>query len=49
MLDDWSAVAVNLRCEHRGIVDALRRGHGAKAATLAREHIEGFYGLMRLD
>ncbi|MBY6540019.1 FadR family transcriptional regulator [Rhodococcus sp. BP-349] len=49
MLDDWSAVAVTLRCEHRGIVDALRRGHGAKAATLAREHIEGFYGLMRLD
>jgi DNA-binding FadR family transcriptional regulator len=44
LLDDWSAVAANLRCEHRGIVTALRHGHGAKAAGLVREHIEGFYG-----
>ncbi|QTJ67071.1 FadR family transcriptional regulator [Rhodococcus sp. ZPP] len=46
-LDDWNEVAQNLRCEHRAIVAALRRGHGTKASTLVREHIEGFYGLIR--
>jgi DNA-binding FadR family transcriptional regulator len=46
-LDDWNEVAQNLRCEHRAIVTALRRGHGTKASTLVREHIEGFYGLIR--
>ncbi|AWK75122.1 GntR family transcriptional regulator [Rhodococcus oxybenzonivorans] len=46
-LDDWNEVAQNLRCEHRAIVNALRRGHGTKASTLVREHIEGFYGLIR--
>lgn len=48
LLDDWNSVAVRLRCEHRGVVDALRRGHGTKAATLVREHIEGFYALVPL-
>ncbi|WP_213575543.1 FadR/GntR family transcriptional regulator [Rhodococcus sp. USK13] len=46
-LDDWNEVAQNLRCEHRAIVTALRRGYGTKASTLVREHIEGFYGLIR--
>ncbi|MEU2001853.1 FadR/GntR family transcriptional regulator [Rhodococcus sp. NPDC019627] len=46
-VDDWNDVAQNLRCEHRAIVTALRRGHGTKASTLVREHIEGFYGLIR--
>ena len=44
LLDDWPAVATHLRCEHRGIVAALRDGRGARAAGLVREHIEGFYG-----
>lgn len=46
-LDDWAAAAVGLRCEHRAIVAALRRGHGVKAAALVRAHIEGFYALAR--
>lgn len=45
-LDDWAAVASNLRCEHRGIVAALARGHGTKAADLARAHIQGFVELV---
>lgn len=48
-LDDWDVVAVNLRCEHRGIVDAVRTGQGVRAATLVREHIEGFYALAPLQ
>jgi GntR family transcriptional regulator, transcriptional repressor for pyruvate dehydrogenase complex len=47
LLDDWSAVATNLRCEHRGIVAALRRGHGTRAADLVRAHIEGYFALIR--
>lgn len=47
LLDDWTAVAANLRCEHRGIVAALHRGHGVKAAELAKAHIEGYYALVR--
>jgi DNA-binding FadR family transcriptional regulator len=45
-LDDWTAVASNLRCEHRGIVAALSRGQGNKAAELARAHIQGFVDLI---
>lgn len=48
-LKDWPTVAVDLRCEHRDIVDALRRGHGTKAATLVQNHIEGFYALVPLQ
>lgn len=47
LLPDWSSVAANLRCEHRGIVAALRRGHGAKAADLLRAHIDGYFTLIR--
>ena len=47
LLDDWTAVAANLRCEHRDIVAALGRGHGSKAADLAKAHIEGYFGLIR--
>jgi GntR family transcriptional regulator, transcriptional repressor for pyruvate dehydrogenase complex len=43
LLDDWTTVATTLRYEHRAIVDAIRRGHDDKAASLARAHIEGFY------
>jgi GntR family transcriptional regulator, transcriptional repressor for pyruvate dehydrogenase complex len=46
LLDDWSAVAADLRCEHRAIVGALRRGHGAKAAELVEAHIRGYFELM---
>jgi Mg2+ and Co2+ transporter CorA len=47
LLPDWAGVAANLRCEHRGIVAALRRGHGTKAAELLRTHIEGYFALIR--
>jgi GntR family transcriptional repressor for pyruvate dehydrogenase complex len=45
-LDDWTVVASNLRCEHRGIVAALSRGQGNKAAELARAHIQGYVDLI---
>ncbi len=47
LLPDWGAVATGLRCEHRGIVDAVSRGHGAKAAELIRAHIEGYFSLIQ--
>ncbi|WP_099022978.1 FadR/GntR family transcriptional regulator [Mycolicibacterium palauense] len=46
-LGDWSAAAATLRCEHRDIVEAVARGHGAKAAELVRAHIEGYYAAIR--
>jgi GntR family transcriptional regulator, transcriptional repressor for pyruvate dehydrogenase complex len=46
LLEDWVGVAANLRCEHRDIVRALARGHGAKAAQLAQAHIEGYFALI---
>ncbi|MDY6997365.1 MAG: FCD domain-containing protein [Actinomycetota bacterium] len=47
LLPDWSAVAADLRCEHRGIVEAVARGHGAKAADLTQAHIAGYFALIR--
>lgn len=47
LLSDWGAVATGLRCEHRGIVDAVSRGHGAKAAELTRTHIAGYFALIK--
>jgi DNA-binding FadR family transcriptional regulator len=46
LLDDWTVVASKLRCEHRGIVAALSRGQGNKAAELARAHIQGYVDLI---
>ncbi|MQY29392.1 FadR/GntR family transcriptional regulator [Nocardia aurantia] len=45
-LSDWPAVAAELRREHREIVAAIRRGHGAKAAELVQVHIAGFHALV---
>ena len=47
VVDDWSAVATNLRNEHRTIVGGVRRGHGAKAAEMVRAHIRGYFELTR--
>ncbi len=47
LLADWSAVAANLRCEHREIVAAMRRGHGIRAAELVRAHIDGYFAMTR--
>lgn len=48
-LDDWAAVTVGLRSEHRAIVQAIGSGRGTRAARLVREHIEGFHALARTD
>ncbi len=49
LLDDWPTVAIGLRSEHRGILAAVARGHGAKAAELVRSHIRGYFHLMHGD
>lgn len=49
LLDDWSTVAAGLRSEHRGILVAVGRGHGAKAADMVRAHIRGYFHLMHGD
>lgn len=46
LLTDWSAVATRLRCEHRAILAAVRRGHGAKAGDLVGAHIRGYFDLI---
>lgn len=47
-LDDWHGTAAELRREHRAVLEAVRAGDGARAATLVTEHIEGFYRAARL-
>jgi DNA-binding FadR family transcriptional regulator len=47
LIDDWTAVATTLRCEHRAILTAVRRGHGAKAGELVGAHIRGYFDLIR--
>ncbi|MFJ5693692.1 FadR/GntR family transcriptional regulator [Arthrobacter sp. NPDC093125] len=42
-LPDWDATAARLRCEHRGILEAIRKGDGGQAAELVAAHIEGYY------
>jgi GntR family transcriptional regulator, transcriptional repressor for pyruvate dehydrogenase complex len=46
LLDDWSAVAATLRAEHRAILAAVRRGHGARAGDLVCAHIRGYVDLI---
>jgi len=47
LLDDWSTVAGTLRCEHRAILEAVRRGHAARAGELVGAHIRGYFDLIR--
>ncbi|WP_197417499.1 FadR/GntR family transcriptional regulator [Mycobacterium sp. GA-2829] len=47
LLTDWSDVAATLRCEHRAILSAVRRGHGAKAGDLVDAHIRGYFDLIK--
>lgn len=42
-LPDWDATAARLHSEHRGILEAIRKGDGGHAATLVAAHIEGYY------
>jgi GntR family transcriptional regulator, transcriptional repressor for pyruvate dehydrogenase complex len=42
-LPDWDATAARLRSEHRGILEAIRKGDGGHAAELVVAHIEGYY------
>lgn len=49
LLDDWPAVAAGLRSEHRDILAAVRRGHGAKAAEIVGAHIRGYFNLVHGD
>lgn len=42
-LPDWEATADRLRSEHRGILEAIRKGDGGHAAKLVAAHIEGYY------
>ncbi|KUI28847.1 GntR family transcriptional regulator [Mycobacterium sp. IS-1496] len=46
-LDDWPAVATTLRAEHRAILAAVRRGHGARAGELVCAHIRGYVDLIQ--
>ncbi|OKX85370.1 FadR/GntR family transcriptional regulator [Corynebacterium glutamicum] len=42
-LPDWPATSARLQKEHRAILAALRAGESTLAATLIKEHIEGYY------
>lgn len=45
-LGDWAAVADTLRREHRAILRAVHRGHGARAGELVGAHIRGYVDLI---
>jgi DNA-binding FadR family transcriptional regulator len=47
LLDDWVSVANTLRTEHRAILNAVRRGHGARAGELVGAHIRGYFDRIR--
>ncbi|GII95136.1 FadR/GntR family transcriptional regulator [Sinosporangium siamense] len=40
---DWPEFVAAIVGEHRDILDALRARNGARATTLMRAHVEGFY------
>lgn len=42
-LPDWRATSARLQKEHRAILAALRAGESTVAATLIKDHIEGYY------
>ncbi|HWK78299.1 MULTISPECIES: FadR/GntR family transcriptional regulator [unclassified Microbacterium] len=42
-IDDWDAMTVRLRAEHRDIVAAIDQGDADAARTLVRDHITGYY------
>lgn len=42
-LADWESMAVRLRDEHRGIVEAIDEGDAAAARERIRRHIAGYY------
>ncbi len=42
-LADWESMAVRLRDEHRGIVEAIDEGDAAAARERIRRHITGYY------
>jgi DNA-binding FadR family transcriptional regulator len=42
-IEDWDATAVRLRDEHHALLDALDSGDAARARTLVRDHIAGYY------
>lgn len=42
-LEDRTAVMQVLAQEHAGILEAVSKGDGDKAAMLVQQHIEGFY------
>lgn len=42
-LDDWRTTAVNVRAEHRAILDAIANQQTDTVRTLVRSHIRSFY------
>lgn len=42
-LEDWRTVAEGLHEQHRSMLLAIEAGDGDGAATMVREHIDGFY------
>lgn len=42
-IDDWAAMTVRLRDEHRAIIAAIDAGESDAARTRVREHITGYY------
>lgn len=43
LLADWESMAVRLRAEHRGILDAVATGDREQASARVAAHIQGFY------
>jgi DNA-binding FadR family transcriptional regulator len=42
-IPDWESMAVRLRAEHRGVVEAIAAGDPAEARIRIHDHISGYY------
>jgi len=42
-IDDWDAMAIRLRHEHRALIAAIDGGDAESARTLVHDHITGYY------
>jgi GntR family transcriptional repressor for pyruvate dehydrogenase complex len=46
-IEDWPALAADLRAQHRSVFDAIARGDAEAASDAVETHIRGFFAGLR--
>jgi GntR family transcriptional regulator, transcriptional repressor for pyruvate dehydrogenase complex len=46
-IEDWPAVAADLRAQHRSVLDAIAKGDVEAASDAVEAHIRGFFAGLR--